>query len=75
MAFTGEPGTYAVAGIVVAGAQAEIIVHLNTIKALIGGNAADGGHTDGDRIPGDLRDRIRAELDALGVGIDAAPVA
>lgn len=66
---------YPVAEIVVAAAQVEILGHIDTIKALIGGNAAAGGFTDGDKIDPALDAQINEELDALKVGIDAAPVA
>jgi len=63
---------YPIAGVVDATAQTAIIAGLNTILDLIGGNAAGGGFTDGDKVPPALDAQINEEVAALIVGVDAA---
>lgn len=80
MALTGQPfGTYTNVEIIVADSQLEVIANLNSLKALIpDGSITDGAvagaKVDWDLIPPTIAEQLRAEIDALIVITDAAPV-
>lgn len=64
--------SYSIAGVVDATAQTAIILAINDILGFIGGSAADGGFTDGDKIPPALDAQINEEFADLITAIDAA---
>lgn len=60
-----------------AAAQADVIANINLLKALIPNPEAgvSAAHTDFDQIQPDTARRLRAEIDALIVAIDATATA
>jgi len=64
--------SYTIGGVVDATAQTAIILAINDILGFIGGNAAGGGFTDGDKVPPALDDQINEEFALLITAIDAA---
>ncbi len=66
-----------VTDIIIAAAQAAVILEINKVKALIPDitQSVSASHPDYDLIDPQTAVNLRAEIDALIVAIDAAPIA
>ena len=76
----GPFGTYTGATVAAAATQTELIANLNSFTALFStGTVSDDGssnaHPDFDKIPPEAGAKLKAEIDALIVIIDAMPTA
>lgn len=82
--FNGPYGTYTSVQIVIANAQTEIMLNIQSLATLLGVTitagvvaavASTGSHPDFNKIPAATRRAIGRELASLSAAVDAMPVA